>query len=246
MEHEEAREAWVRNGIGEIDMWCRHIARKVRGVIEIERGGERIAIIEQAETVFDICAVINRLAHIAHRRATPIGGPDLTAWLATNAGWPIYVAKAFWYCVRNPTMHLGRSWSFADHDRKHQGIYLFGDISSGSWSFRGPDRTVPRTPRPDRDEYDGFGQGWRSNRGGQMPESGVAAWGPDAVSVHFFMPGVLAILGLLRNSVLEGLRVATQDELERLSAVNASIPFMYSESQPPEQLAELDISDVSY
>jgi hypothetical protein len=245
LEHEEAREAWVRNGIGEIDTWCRHISLKVRSVIEIERGGEGIPMIERAETIFDICAVINRLAHIAHRRATPIGGSDLTTWLATNAGWPVYVAKAFWYCVRNPTMHLGRSWLFADHDRKHEGVHLFGDIT-GSWSFRGPDHTIPPTPAPWRDEYDSHGQGWSSSRGGHMPESDVAMWGPDAVSVSFFMPGVLAVLGLLRNSVLDGLRTATHEDLERLVAVNASTGFLYSETQPPENIVELDISDLTH
>lgn len=244
MDHERARAAWERHGIAEIDMWCRHVAQKVRHIIEVQSGAQRIPMIEQAETVFDICAIVNRLAQIDLRTASHIGGADLTCWLATTSGWPDYVAKAFWYCVRNPTMHLGRSWMFADHDRGFKGIKLFADIST-LWASRGPDHTIPPSPFISRDQYDGCGLGWSSERGRPMDGADVPAWSANAVSVNFYMPGVLEVLGILRNSVLEGLRTATNVDLERLAAVNATTGFLYSEVDPPAELVELDISDIT-
>lgn len=244
MDHEEARTAWTRHGIAEIDMWCRHIAQKVRHIIEIQSEEQRIPMIEQAETVFDICAVVDRLAHIDLRTAKPIKGDHLTRWLATSSGWPDYVAKAFWYCVRNPTMHLGRSWIFADHERGFDGIKLFADISN-VWASRGPNHTIAPSPLTSRDHYDGYGLGWSSSRGRPMDGADVPAWSANAVSVNFYMPGVLEVLGTLRNSVLEGLRAATHGDLERLAAVNATTGFLYSEIDPPADLAELDISDIA-
>jgi len=229
VDYEHARVLWLRHGMAEVDLWCRHIAAKVREIIAIQQTGEQHPVIQQSEAIFDICAVLNRLVHIACRQAEPINGTDLTRWLSREAGWPLYVAKAFWYCVRNPTMHLGRAWMFADHDRKHEGMRLFADVAS-HWAVRG------------MEGFPDTGPGWWAIRGSGLGDGAEAL---DAVRVTFYMPGVLLTLGTLRNSVIEGLRAATDDDLKDLVAVNATTGFFTSDIDPSPTIAELDLSDVT-
>ena len=240
VDYEAVRMAWLSDGMSEPDVWCRHLAAKVRGIIELQRNSDRIALIEQSEAIFGICAVINRLAHIALRTEKRINSSTLTAWLSETSGWPQYVAEAFWSCIRNPTMHSGRSWSFADHRRRYREVDLFAGIHP-DWSMTG--YIPPALPESLRaaDPYLGFDRDWHSRSGAGGGDLKASA--PTSVTVTFYVPGVLLTLAGLRNSVLEGLRTATERDLRKLQPVAAQTGFLKANAEAPDSLPELDLTD---
>ena len=240
MDYDEARAAWVKDGMVEIDSWCLHIARRVRESIVVQSKGESLLPFDESEIVFDICAITNRLAQIAMRTPNHISTGRIAKWISETTGWPLHICEAFWSCIRHPTMHLGRSWGFADYGIKHDEIAMFADIA-GSWRMSGPntDEPWPAELLP----LEGIGRGWWAIRGWDEHAVGDAT-SKNSLHVTFFMPGILLALSDLRDSVLRGLRVATPEELERLRELNARTGFWSSVNQPEVRLQELDLSDL--
>lgn len=209
---EEARAAWLRHGLGELKFWLQHIDEKTAHLVAEQRAG-RIRYIEQAELIFDYCALINRLAQIDLHTEGHIKLESLVAWLSSSTGWPLHVADSFWYCVRNPTLHVGRAWSMADYGRKYDGATVFAGLHPDMSTDHGTD-------------------GWL-----EWPK-----FSDDEVRIEFYLPGVRTIVDKLIESVAERLRTATEADLRKSSRLNERIPFFYVSDEaeravnPPEEV----------
>src|SRR5438093_5133177 len=117
-EPEEARKAWIQHGLGELNFWLEHIDEKTKRLQAEEQQG-RSQYLEHAELVFIYSAFLNRLAQISEKTPDNLNiKTTLVPWLAERTGWPQEVAQAFWRCIRNPTIHVGRAWVLADYGLK--------------------------------------------------------------------------------------------------------------------------------
>lgn len=241
MNVEEARSAWLRCGIGEVDAWCRHIAMKTRFVIG-EQMGLRAVVFEEVEVLADSCIVIERLAHIKERTGGHIGQMTIAKHIADVADWPEHVALAFWSRIRNPTMHIGRVNSFSEMPRKHEGISLFADVHP-NWAWRGPCHPYSSVGDPG-DKFECQGRGWWSLRGSGL--GATPSWRVDSVTVTFWVSAIFDLLTRLRADAIRELQEADHDQLRQLDSLNAEMPFMFCGDDPPETLPELDLSDVMY
>ncbi|GAP60813.1 hypothetical protein AHiyo1_44060 [Arthrobacter sp. Hiyo1] len=217
-----ARARWLDEEIHEIDIWCEHIGRRVRE--QIRKQETRTShFVDESEILYGICVVINRLAQIDFLRHGHINDKEFGPWFAEATGWPDFVAQAFWFCVRHPTMHLGRSMLFADHGRKFgDGYRLFGDINGG-WDYdelavSGPAAENTYLPEAVR-RFHSWGQGWSSELGDKVsfPNDVVDA---QSIVVHFHIPGLLRILDKLRSGTLKLLQSANYEQFMKLSELN--------------------------
>lgn len=112
---EGARTAWLHHGLGELDLWLLYMDQKLTRIRDDAEQGRR-HLLEQAELVFIYSAFFNRLAQISKKDPENLDiATRLVPWLAGKTGWPENTAKAFWYCIRNPIIHVGRAWEGADY-----------------------------------------------------------------------------------------------------------------------------------
>lgn len=217
---EEKREAWLRHGLGEIPSWLVHIDEKTEYIIAEQRAG-RIRFIDQAELIFDYCAVINRLAQVGKNTAENLAiDTRLVPWLANMTDWPEDVAKAFWYCIRNPTLHTGRTSVFADYGITYEdtGLVLKAGIHADlSYS---PSATSEDMPS---DGHWGRGLGWMQTDNRPME---------DEILIMFDLPGLRKIVEQILERIREQVRGMSGDELKKLSAVNDRLPFFYVPEDP--------------
>lgn len=203
--HEAVREAWLRDGLGELDFWLQHIDEKTERLRE-EEGQGRIRYLEQAELVFIYSAFFNRLAQISKK--TPDNLPidtRLVPWLAKKTNWPEEVAKSFWYCIRNPTVHVGRAWIMADYGQSHDGVPLKAGFRSTVLN-----NSKEEIPKPN-------GTGWYK-----------VHWGNE-ITIYFDYSGLREIAEKVLNEVKDEVRKMSPEELHKLRKVNERIPFFYIE-----------------
>ena len=240
----DARARWLDEGIHEIDLWCVHIGRRVREQIVLQATGQS-GFIDESEILFSIFVVVNRLAQIWMRKSDHIDERLLISWLSKQANWPLSIAEAFWGCIRNPTMHLGRPMLLADHKRRlPDGRALFADYN-GHWDFE-PSRfaiekkaSLHETAEIQR--YRRSGVGWESELGRNIHAPNFT-FPPDAVVVRFFMPGLLLTIDRIRAKGIRRLKSSTYNELLELSAVMAVTGvFLTPGYSPPDRLDALNL-----
>ena len=154
---------------------------------------------------------LNWLAHIDLRNSKYVDESKMIEWLQRVTLWPREVAEAFWWCLRNPTMHLGRTFFFSDYDRKSTSkLKLFADLHPNlqfdPLAFQ-PDEFKP-TP----------------------PEDGhfavIDPLDERKLDVHFFFPGVRRKLDDALGSTLRGIEEADKNSLTSLAKLNRKLlPF---------------------
>jgi hypothetical protein len=205
--YEGVREGWLKHGGAEAELWLHHIDAKKDAVLDLQKKS-RAPIFEQAELLFNIFSFTNWLAHIDLRNAKHIKEQDMVDWLQKVTTWPLEVVEAFWYCLRNPLMHTGRTFFFSDYDRKSASrLKLYADMHP-NLDFD-PKRFQPEAFKPGEAE-----DGW------------FAVRNPDDESkleVTFYLPGVRRKLGVILKAAMEGIRVANNDSLAALSKVNRKL-----------------------
>lgn len=117
LDYEATRAAWLQNASAEARLWLEHIDEKAAQITTRQSQGQ-LSIFEEGELLFNISALLNWLAHIDLREAKTVSeighpkGKDMISWLGNVTSWPPEVCEAFWFCVRNPVMHTGRSFVF--------------------------------------------------------------------------------------------------------------------------------------
>lgn len=240
-----ARLRWLDEGIHEIDLWCEHIGRRVREQIPFQEIGSS-GFIAESEVFFSICVVMNRLAQIWMRRSGHIPEQTFISWLTRQSGWPSFVSEAFWACIRNPTMHLGRPMLLANHGRTvDHGRPLFADYN-GHWEYdpfllHGAYPSRPDLPA-DEQRFRKQGLGWQSELGKYFDAPNFE-FPNDSVVVRFFMPGILLTLDRIRSKGIERLRRATYQEFWKLAEVMAVTGvFLAPGYSAPDHLEVLDLS----
>lgn len=130
----------------------------------------------------------------------------MITWLGTATQWPLEPCEAFWFCLRNPVMHTGRTSIFADHDRKSvKRRKIFADMHP-NLDFD-PLRFQPDAfkPTPEQDGYL------------EIPSFEHAG----AIEISFYFPGVRRKLDRAQTIVLEGIEEASHNSLMGLRKVNA-------------------------
>lgn len=209
---EKAREAWLRNGLGELQFWLDHIDEKTERLKDEERHG-RFRYLEHAELVFIYSAFLNRLAQISKRTPDNLDiDTRLVPWLSKQTGWPEEVAKAFWYCVRNPTVHTGRAWIMADYGLKLDGVPL----KAGFRPSMLDGRSSTDMPPPN-------GIGWY-----MIDWRGAC----DEIVINFDFMGLRAIAEQVLEKVKQEVCNMSAEQLYKLRTVNDRIPFFYI---PPDE-----------
>lgn len=204
---EEARDAWLRNGLGELNFWLQYIDEKSERLKEEERQG-RFPYLEHAELVFIYSAFLNRLAQISKKTPENLDiDTRLVPWLAKKAGWPENVARAFWYCIRNPVIHVGRTWAMADYGLKLDGVTLKAGFRPSMLDNK------PATDMPKPNGTGWFMIDWR----------GAA----DEITINFDFSGLRKVAEKVLNEVRDEVRNMSPEQLYKLRKVNERIPFFY-------------------
>ncbi len=197
--------------MAEVDLWLTHIDERV-ATIEADRRNGKTRLIEEAELVFAVCVVFNRLAQIDLRTSGHVQeDSQLIPWVMKNTGWPKDVVKGFWKGIRNPTMHMGRSFGLASYDIQ---------VKEGHPPLVA---TIANDLEWEPTEYSGDverGDGWDYS---STPLPG----GDRAKLVTFYMPGIRRALAKTKANVVERLHVASSQELDLLLELNRRLPFMY-------------------
>jgi hypothetical protein len=143
----------------------------------------------------------------------------MISFLVKVTSWPIEACEAFWYCVRNPIMHTGRAFLFADHDRKtSSGLKISADLHP-NLAFD-PTQFQPDEYKPTLDQ-DGFFA---------LPD---IEGRPDRVSFSFYFPGIRRKLEIARDFVLDGIKNADHNSVAGLRKVNMKT-LAFRVFSPPE------------
>ena len=215
------REAWLLNTEAEADLWLSHIDRRTKEILDMN-ASDRVAVFETGELLFNVFSYLNWLAHIHFREAHHVkedkhpNNKDMISFLQSATKWPREACEAFWFIIRNPLMHTGRTSLFAKHERKSSvGNTLFADVH--------PDLTFdPRRFQPD--EY----------KPG-VEDDGFIALPPDdsdtEVVVWFYFPGIRRKLQDAKEFVLDGIRTADDQSILGLRKINTkTLAFRISAS----------------
>jgi len=228
----EQRDGWIQHGLGEVHIWLDHAEEKA-DFIDQERALGRFHYIETAELVFVISATINRLAQIALRTEKNIGLKEkLTPWIASQTGWPLPVANAFWFCVRNPVMHMGTTSSFAAYGEKTDaGLPILVRVDTSGRRERNSDPGVPFPPGTG--PVHSSGPGWLAIHHPNLGDPPYDEWSGEHVSVEFYVYEVIDVVRLMIRSVAVGLRDASPAELGRLTKLQRRLPYMLSPTLDP-------------
>ncbi|GLZ30808.1 hypothetical protein Lesp02_29970 [Lentzea sp. NBRC 105346] len=184
--------------------------------LKSEARAGRYHYLEEAELIFWHSALLNRLAHISKKSVKPLGIDDtLVPWLARKTGWPKAVADAFWYCARNPVVHVGRAWVMADYGRTLDGAVLKA-------GFR-PD-ILDETPATEMPEPNGTGWYMIDCRDIE-----------SEITIYFDFTGLRVAAEEVLAKVKDQVREMTPGELNKLRSVNERIPFLYTNPESEAQ-----------
>lgn len=228
----ECRRGWLSNTEAEGRAWLAHIDRHAQRIHQLQEAvGQamqhneagsvapsddvHMPTFETGDLLFNVFAFANWLAHIRYREDKHVKDPEMLAWLVEFTSWPFEACEAFWYCVRNPVMHTGRSFIFHDHDRKSaardQGSIvtgkIFGDLHP-DLTFD-PLRFQPAEFKPTPSE-DGFNHMPTFDKQGEFRFS-------------FYFAGVRRKLDNALEIVLDDIRGAGAASMRRLIKVNMKI-----------------------
>ncbi len=210
LDYESIRKHWVNNATAEASLWLNHIDNKKKTITDSYKI-DRVLFFEQGELLFNVFSYLNWLAHIDLRKPKHISEKEMVEWLRRTTTWPTEAVEAFWYCLRNPIMHIGRTFLFSDHDRKTLSkLKLFADLQA-DLNFD-PLRFQPEEFKPTSDQ-----DGW------------MATFDPEddkKLDVIFYFPGIRRKLDLVLGSVIKNISEADNNSLESLSKVNRKLlPF---------------------
>jgi hypothetical protein len=226
-QRDDLRLRWIEMGLGEVLRWVDHLDHKIIDVQAHEDQIKTFDEISRAEIAFGLGASLNLLAHIDLREAKPLGlRADVIPWLKSALEMPEDAARVLWYCVRNPTMHMGRANSLVDYGEKlDDGTPLRGGldfqllVDYGSGFGDGPD-VDPRGA-------------WRRVRwpvtGGTRSSPRVDWW---MHRINFSASGLLRSMRLAVASSEEGIKTASDHELKRLQKLNKRFPFLSGIATP--------------
>lgn len=204
LNYEEIRTEWLKNSAAEAKLWLHHVDEK-KGIILDLQQKKRVPLFEQAELLFHIFSYLNWLAHIDLRNAKHISEAKMVFWLQKTTSWPEEVAEAFWYCLRNPLMHTGRTFIFSDYDRKSTfRLKLFADLHP-DLNFD-PKSFQPQEYKPSEQE-----DGWIAV---------CDAEDERKLDVTFYFAGVNRKMEVALAEVINNIKVADNDSLASLAKVN--------------------------
>lgn len=97
----ENAERWIEWGLPNIDDWIDHIQARLGDA-------QNIGAFTQAEVIFGLTSVLNRLAAIYYGTAEHLKTRErIIPFLSQACGLPVTVGEALWNGVRNPSIHLG-------------------------------------------------------------------------------------------------------------------------------------------
>jgi hypothetical protein len=206
----EHRDAWLKHAHAEGTLWLAHIDSKC-DVITKAQQDRRGWMFEQGELLFNVFSYLNWLAHVDLREPRHVSEKRMVSWIQTVTTWPSEVAEAFWYCLRNPLMHTGRTSIFTDHDRKSTSrLKLFADLHP-NLEFD-PLKFQPPEFKPSESEDGAMAIIWPSD--------------PTHLQVNFYFPGVRRKLESALKSVMDRIGVADDASITKLSKVNMNLlPF---------------------
>lgn len=218
IDFEQVRKNWLKNVDTESRIWLIHIDKRADEIRDIY-SANRFPVHEPPELLFNIFAYLNWLAHVDMRTPAHIKesnhpeGRDMISWLGFSTDWPLEVCEAFWFCLRNPTMHTGRTSIFTDHDRKSQSkLKLYADLIPNL--DLDPMEYQEKHNRPTNET-----DGWMAVRD---------PMNPDHLEVSFFFMGLRRKLDAVRDKVYHGIEQASEDELAKLIRLNMkAFPFRF-------------------
>jgi hypothetical protein len=207
---EAIREAWLRNMAAEARLWLVHIDKRTQEILDTY-AEKRVPLFETGELLFDVFSYLNWLAHVHFREEKYVResdhprGQDIISFLQEVTNWPRDACEAFWYCVRNPVLHTGRTSLFSDYDRKSSGgRKLFADLHP-NLTFD-PARFQPEEFKPTVEE-DGYLA---------LPDPDS----PDQLEVWFYFPGIRRKLDEAQTIVLQGIATADDQSVLGLRRIN--------------------------
>ena len=209
MDIDSVREAWLRNMPVEARLWLAHIDKRAQEIVDAY-SAQRMPLFEIGELLFNVCSYLNWLAHIHFREDRYVPerdhpkGKDIISFLQEVTRWPVGACEAFWFCVRNPVMHTGRSSLFADYGRKSSdGWKMVADLHP-NLAFD------PAQISPDQfsiGEQDGFFA---------LPDPET----PDQAMYWFYFPGIRRKLEDALNAVIAGIENADRQSVLGLDKIN--------------------------
>lgn len=210
IDFEAVRTNWLNNIAAESRLWLSHIDKRADEIRELY-SDNKFPTFEQPELLFHIFAFLNWLAHIDFRTPDHIQETnhpkhkDMISWLSGVTGWPLDVCEAFWFCLRNPTMHTGRTSIFSDYRRKsHHKFKLYADLIPQI-------DTDPLEYQPDEYKPTNETDGW------------MAVTDPmdlNKLEVSFFYKGLRRKLDQVSQEVYSGVEKASSAELQKLIHLN--------------------------
>lgn len=212
LDKEGIKETWVKSTRSEGRMRLAHMEKK-KELIQQLYGEGRVPTLEEAEMLFHVFTFINWLAHIDLKKDHSIDEKTLLKWVEEVMDWPDYVVVAFWYCIRNPIMHQGRTSPFSDFERKSP---------DGKYKL-----------------YAGFHPNMKSDP--QVFEEGFSALlnpiEEGKLDVTFFYAGVHRKLEQMLSQVVSNIKDLDESKVSTLYKINRKLlPLYYSsvEAEPDE------------
>ncbi len=205
--YDEVREAWIKHGNAEGKLWLSHIDDKGVTILNIW-ARKKAPLFEQAELLFNIFSYLNWLAHIDLREYRYVSEKDMVTWLQDMTHWPPEVVETFWFCLRNPIMHTGRTSLFSDYERGSTNkLKLFGvlhpDLTFDPKGFQ----SVEYKPNDSQD-------GWLNNNLSDDPKK---------IEVTFYLPGIRRKLDKILDATMQNIARADNNSISSLEKVNRKI-----------------------
>jgi hypothetical protein len=205
--YDEVRKAWLRHAEAEAKLWLQHLDVKRDSVISLQAANQ-LYMFEQAELLFHVFSFVNWMAHIDLRNSKTISEAEMVSWVQQATSWPVEIAEAFWYCLRNPVMHTGRTFIFSNYDRKSTSkLQLFADLH--------PNLTFdPKEFQPERYKPTEIEDGW------------LAVLDPEDqrhLMVTFYFPGVRRKLAAILGATMSGIVTCDNNALASLQKLNRKL-----------------------
>ncbi len=204
--HEKFRKEFLKSMKAEAKLRLNHIHEKKETNINLQKQS-RIPYLEEAELLFNMFVFFNWLAHIDLRKEGDVGGEPMRNWLTKITTWPPYISDAFWSCLRNPTMHLGRTSIFTNHNKDSKPVKLYAGLHP-DLNFD-PMKFQPKNMKPKKTD-----DGW-------MAVTGLHS-NPNELDVTFYFAGLERKLNGALNEVIEGIETADKTSLEMLYKMNTN------------------------
>ncbi|PKQ27097.1 MAG: hypothetical protein CVT64_01215 [Actinobacteria bacterium HGW-Actinobacteria-4] len=226
------RRTWIQDGLGELHCWIDHAESKANFILAESRKG-RIRYIETAELLFAITAVINRLAQIDLRTETNLSiDKTLTPWISQQTDWPPLVAKAFWHCIRNPVMHMGRTSGFTGYDVKtDDGLPILASVQEYLKRDYPTDMGAEFPPGPQA--VYSTGPGWYALYSPELGPAPYDDWSGESIDLTFYVFELFEIVRSVIYAVAVRLRDASTEDLERLTKLQRRLPFITCSTLDP-------------